>query len=132
MDFFFLVTAAALGPAYGQYAAGKQQQYEYERQADQEEMAAESRELERRQKLNKVLSANVVAQSMSGISGEGTPQSIALESAKQASLSEGITSLSNKLKVAQLRRQGKMAGKSGKLAAASTLLNTAESITRLG
>jgi hypothetical protein len=45
---------------------------------------------------------------MSGITGEGTPASIALESAKQIGSSEGMINLSEKLKRAQLRRQGAM------------------------
>jgi hypothetical protein len=51
-------------------------------------MAAQSRELQRREELNRALASNVVGQAMSGISGEGTPASIALASAERASLSE--------------------------------------------
>jgi hypothetical protein len=59
------------------------------RQAEEEKIAAEGRELQRKQELNRVLAANNVSQSMSGITGEGTPASIALESAKQIGSSEG-------------------------------------------
>ena len=61
---------------------------------------------------------------MSGISGEGTPASIALASAEKASLSEATISLSDKLKQAQLRRQASSAKQAGYLAATSTLLKT--------
>jgi len=57
-----------------------------------------------------------------GISGEGTPASIALGSAQQAGISEGALSLTEKLRQAQLRRQGSAASQIGKLQAASTLL----------
>ena len=59
---------------------------------------------------------------MSGISGEGTPASISLASAKKASLSEATIGLSEKLKQAQLRRQAGYARQAGYLQAGSTLL----------
>lgn len=120
-----IAAAATAVQAYGHYQAGKSQQYELERQAEEEKIAAQSRELQRRQQLNKVLSANIVGQATSGITGDGTPQSIALESAKQASISEGVMNLSDRLQQAQLQRQAKNARRTGKLQAASTLLNTA-------
>ena len=117
-------TAGAVS-ARGQYVACKTQQIEMERQAEEERIAAQSRELQRREELNRALAANVVGQAMSGISGEGTPASIALASAKKAGLSEATISLSDKLKQAQLRRQGKAAKQAGYMAATSTLLKTA-------
>jgi len=68
---------------------------------------------------------------MSGISGEGTPASIALASAKKAGLSEATISLSDKLKQAQLRRQGRSAKQAGYLQATSTLLQTAGQAAQL-
>ena len=121
------VTTATAGAvsARSQYVAGKTQQIEMERQAEEERIAAQSRELQRREELNRALAANVVGQAMSGISGEGTPASLALASAKKAGLSEATISLSEKLKQAQLRRQGKAAKQAGYMAATSTLLKTA-------
>jgi len=121
-----LVTAVSGGvSARSQYVAGKTQQIELERQAEEERISAQSRELQRREQLNKALAANVVGQAMSGISGEGTPASIALASSKKAGLSESTIGLSEKLKRAQLRRQGKAAKQAGYMAATSTLLKTA-------
>ena len=60
--------------------------------------------------------------SMSGMTGEGTPASIALESAKQIGTSEGMIGLSDRLRQAQLRRQGAMARGTANIGAASTLL----------
>ncbi len=119
-----LTATAGAVSARGQYVAGKTQEIELKRQAEEERMAAQSRELQRREELNRALAANVVGQAMSGISGEGTPASIALASAERASLSEATIGLSEKLKQAQLRRQAKSAKQTGYLAATSTLLKT--------
>ena len=122
----WVITAIAIATpivaARGQYVAGKTQEIELNRQAEEERLGAQSRELQRREELNRALAANVVGQSMSGISGEGTPASIALASAKKAGLSEATIGLSEKLKQAQLRRQGRSARQAGYLASTSTLL----------
>lgn len=124
-------TAGAVS-ARGQYVAGKTQEIELNRQAEEERLAAQGRELQRREQLNKALAANVVGQAMSGISGEGTPASLALASAKKAGLSEATISLSDKLKQAALRRQAKSAKKAGYLQATSTLLQTGAQVASLG
>lgn len=131
----FFIAAAVIGTALytadAQRKTGKAQQYELEKQADEEKTAAEGRELSRRQQLNKVLSQSILGQTDSGIGSEGTPQSIALSNAKTASVSEGLEGLSDKLKQAQLRRQGKMARDTSKVAAASTMLNATVSAGQL-
>ena len=104
-----LIAAAAVGTtvsAVGTVQAGKAQESALKAQAEQERIAAEGRELERQQKLNAALAANVVGMGVSGIKAEGTPSSIALESAKNVGLSEGMIGLSDRLAQAQLRRQG--------------------------
>jgi len=127
------VTAASAGvSARSQYIAGRVQEDELKRQAEQEKLAAQSRELQRRQELNRVLAANVVSQGQMGIAGEGTPASIALASAQQAGISEGAISLTDKLKQAQLRRAGSEAGRAGALQAGSTLLQAGADIIQLG
>ena len=125
------VGASTALSAYGAIESGKAQQEALERQAEEEKIAAEGRELERKQQLNRVLAANAVSASMSGITGEGTPASIALESAKQIGASEGMINLSDKLKRAQLRRQGTMAKRSGYIGATSTLLQGATSLASM-
>ena len=124
-------TAGAVS-ARSQYVAGKTQEIELNRQAEEERLAAQGRELQRREQLNKALAANAVGQAMSGISGEGTPASLALSSAKKAGLSEATISLSDKLKQAALRRQGRSAKKAGYLQATSTLLKTGAQVASLG
>ena len=126
----FAILAAASGAttARAQYVAGKTQEIELKRQAEEERISAQSRELQRREELNRALAANVVGQAMSSIAGEGTPASIALASAERASLSEATIGLSEKLKQAQLRRQATSARQVGKMQAASTLLQTGTQI----
>ena len=126
----FAILAAVSGGASARasYVSGRVQEDELKRQAEQEKVAAQSRELQRRQELNRALAANVVAQGQMGIAGEGTPASIALSSAQQAGISEGALSLTEKLRQAQLRRQGSNAAQMGKLQAASTLLQTGTQI----
>jgi hypothetical protein len=122
------IVASTAVSTYGQIEAGKAQQDALEEQARQEKIAAEGRELQRRQELNKVLASNVVGASMSGMTGEGTPASIALESAKQIGTSEGMIGLSEKLQRAQLRRQGAMARSTANIQATSTLLKGASNV----
>ena len=122
---FFVVAAMAASTAlsvYGQVEAGKAQQDELNRQAEEEKIAAEGRELQRKQELNKVLAANNVSQSMSGITGEGTPASIALESTKQIGSSEAMFELQKNLTIAQRKRQGANARSTANIQATSTLL----------
>jgi len=132
MAFPLLLLLAAGAQAVQQRNVAKAQEIELEVAADQEKLSAEGRELVRRQKLNKVLASNVVAQVTSGATGEGTPQSIALASAKQASLSEGLEGLSSRLKQAQLRRRAKTTRRAGDVQAASTLLQGAFQAGELG
>ena len=130
----WVVTAIVVGTGiqvYGQLEAGKDQEAALKTQAEQERVAAESRELERQQKLNKALAANVVGMGMSGIKAEGTPASIALQSAKNVGLSEGMLNLSDRLAQAQLKRQAATTASASKIGAASTLLSGVTDIARL-
>jgi hypothetical protein len=59
----FAILAAASGGAISaraSYVAGRVQEDELKRQAEQEKLAAQSRELQRRQELNRALAANMV------------------------------------------------------------------------
>tara|TARA_E500000318_G_scaffold99094_1_gene100924 strand:- start:370 stop:840 length:471 start_codon:yes stop_codon:yes gene_type:complete len=127
-----LTGAATATSVYGQVQAGKAQEQAMKEQAKQEEFAAQSQELQRRQELNRALEANVVALSTAGISGEGTPASLALESARQAGLSEMTIDLSERLRRASLERQGRVAKQTAYIGAASSLLSGAGNIVALG
>lgn len=116
---------------YGQVEAGKAQQDALNQQAEQEKIAAESRELERQQQLGKVLAANTVGLAAGNVGMEGTPSSIALESAQNIGMSEGMLKLSDRLAQAQLKRQGKNARSAANLQAAGTLLTGASSAAQL-
>ena len=120
-----LIVVGTTAQVYGQLEAGKDQEAALKTQAEEERVAAESRELERQQKLNKALAANAVGMGMSGIKAEGTPASIALQSAKNVSLSEGMLKLSDRLAQAQLRRQAATTASAAKIGAAGTLLSGA-------
>jgi hypothetical protein len=128
---FPIIAALILGSTavqvYSQLEAGKDQEAALKTQAEEERVAAESRELERQQKLNKALAANAVGMGMSGIKTEGTPSSISLQSSKNVGLSEGRINLSDRLAQAQLRRQASTAASAAKIGAASTLLSGAVS-----
>ena len=116
---------------YGQVQAGKAQQDALEEQARQEKIAAEGRELERQQKLSKALAANVVGLAAGNIGMEGTPASIALESAENIGMSEGMMKMSDRLAQAQLKRQGKSARATANLQATSSLLSGAAQTAQL-
>ena len=116
---------------YGQIQAGKAQQDALEEKARQEKIAAEGRELERQQQLSKALAANTVGLAAGNVGMEGTPASIALESAKNIGMSEGMIGMSDRLLQAQLKRQGKNARSTANLSAASTLLSGASSIAQM-
>ncbi len=130
---YFIVAAAVATIAgtavnvYGQVEAGKAQEDALEEQARQEKIAAEGRELQRRQELNKVLASNVVGASMSGETGEGSTASLSLETAKQIGTSEAMIGLTERLARAQTLRKARMARGTANIDAASTLLKgTAE------
>ena len=122
--FAILAATSAAVSAYGQVQAGKAQKTQLREQAKQEELAAESQELARRQELNRALAANVAALSTAGISGEGTPASLALESARQAGLSEMTIDLSERLRRSALERKAGQATQIAGITAASTLLQS--------
>ena len=129
---FALISAATAGVgARAQYVAGKTQEIELKRQAEEEKIAAQSREIERRQQLNRALAANIAAQTQAGITGEGTPASLALAGAREAGLSEATIILSDRLRQSQLRRQAAAAKQTGYLQAGSTLLSGATQIAQL-
>jgi len=127
---FFIVAAIATSTAvsvYGQVEAGKAQQESLERQAEEEKLAAEARELQRRQELNKVLAANAVSMAAGGVSGV-TPESIALQTSKDIGASEQVISVSEKLKRAQIKRQGALDRGTANIQATSTLLKSMPSV----
>jgi hypothetical protein len=119
--------AGTTASVYGQVEAGKAQEEQAEIRARQEKMAAEARELQRRQELNKVLAANAVSMAAGGVSGV-TPESIALQTSKEIGPSEQVISVSEKLKRAQIKRQGALDRGTANIQATSTLLKSMPSV----
>jgi len=118
----YAAAATAAVTAHGQREQGRMAEAMYEREAKEAEVEASGRELQRREQINRRLAQNVVGIAGSGMSGEGTPASIALEDAKKIGVSESMETLSDRLKAAQLRREGRLARETGNLNASSTLL----------
>jgi hypothetical protein len=123
----YLTIAGTAASVYGQVEAGKAQEEQAAIRARQEKMAAEARELQRRQELNKVLAANAVSMAAGGVSGV-TPESIALQTSKEIGASEQVISVSEKLKRAQIKRQGAMDRGTANIQATSTLLKSMPSV----
>lgn len=123
----YLTIAGTAASVYGQVESGKAQEEQAEIRARQEKMAAEARELKRRQELNKVLAANAVSMAAGGVSGV-TPESIALQTSKDISASEQVISVSEKLKRAQIKRQGALDRGTANIQATSTLLKSMPSV----
>jgi len=124
--------AGTVTNVYGSIQAGKAAEDAAKEQARQEKIQAESEELARREELNKQLAAQNAAMAASGVATEGTPASIALESAKSISQSEGMISLSGKLARAQTIRSGQAAKAAAYTKATSTLLSSGEDIYKAG
>ena len=110
---------------YGAIEAGKAQQDELNRQAEEQKLAAEIEETKRRQELNRAMAANNLSMSMDGLSGEGTPSSISLKNAENIGFSEGVNNLSARLEQSQLRRQARNARFTGNMQGVSTLMKGA-------
>ena len=126
------VIAGTVTNVYGSIQAGKAAEDAAKEQARQEKIQAESEELARREELNRQLAAQAAAMAAGGIGMEGTPASIALESAKSISQSEGMISLSSKLARAQTIRSGQAAKAAGYTQATSTLLNAVPDLIAAG
>ena len=124
--------AGTVTNVYGSIQAGKAAEDAAKEQARQEKIQAESEELARREELNRQLAAQNAAMAASGVATEGTPASIALESAKSISQSEGMISLSGKLARAQTIRSGQAAKAAGYTQGISTLLSSGEDLYNAG
>ena len=103
----WVITAIAVSTGaslYGQSMSAKAQQAQIKDQMRQEELAAKSEELARREQLNEALAANTVSMAQSGVDATSFA-SLSLASARKASLAEGQEDLSFKLREAALQRQ---------------------------
>ena len=131
----FIVTASLIAVStavnvYGMQEGAKAEQESMKRRAEEEKIAAQARALERQQELGRVLAANNASMAADGQSGEGTPASIALTSAKNIGSSEQTLALSSRLRQAQMRRQGSLARTNANLSSLSSIAGSAVSIAR--
>ncbi len=124
------MAAGSVVSAYGQYQTGKAQESEMKRQAEEEKLRAQTEELARREELNAIIAANQVAMAVSGISG-ATPESVSLESARKTTTSEAAVALSERLKQAQLVRQGEAAKFAGTVGATSSLIKAGAELRKV-
>lgn len=106
---------------YGASVTAKAQQAQIKDQMKQEELAAKSEELARREQLNEALAANTIDIAQSGVDAASFA-SLNLNSARQAALSEGQESLSFRLRQAALKRKSKNVGAIRDAQIASSLL----------
>lgn len=126
-----VVATSAVVQTYSAIEAGKAQQDELNRQAEEQKLAAEIEETKRRQELNKALAANNLSMSMDGLSGSGTPESIALKNSENIGFSEGVFNLSASLEQSQRRRQARNARFTGNMQGVSTLMKGVTDIAKL-
>ena len=115
------VVASTAASVYTSSVSAKAQQAQIQDQMKQEELAAKSEELARREELNAALAANAIDVSQSGVDA-ATFASLSLNSARQAGLAEGQEELSVRLRQAALQRKSKNVGAIRDAQIASTLL----------
>ena len=115
------VVASTAASVYTSSVSAKAQQAQIQDQMKQEELAAKSEELARREELNAALAANAIDVSQSGVDA-ATFASLSLNSARQAGLAEGQEELSFRLRQAALQRKSKNVGAIRDAQIASSLL----------
>lgn len=115
------VVASTATSVYTSSVSAKAQQAQIQDQMKQEELAAKSEELARREELNAALAANAIDVSQSGVDA-ATFASLSLNSARQAGLAEGQEELSFRLRQAALQRKSKNVGAIRDAQIASSLL----------
>ena len=115
------VVASTAASVYTSSVSAKAQQAQIKDQMKQEELAAKSAELARREELNAALAANAIDVSQSGVDA-ATFASLSLNSARQAGLAEGQMELTTRLRQAALQRKSRNVGAIRDAQIASTLL----------
>jgi len=115
------VVASTAASVYTSSVSAKAQQAQIQDQMKQEELAAKSEELARREELNAALAANAIDVAQSGVDAASFA-SLSLNSARQAGLAEGQEELSQRLRQAALQRKARNVGAIRDAQIASTLL----------
>ena len=123
---FALISMAVAGGASAvqQRKAGKAQQIQLNEQAKQEEIAARDAELERRERANQVLAAQIAGLGGANIGAEGSPTQIAVIEGQTRGIEELGAATTLERRQRSLREQGKSARRLGNLRTATTILQT--------
>lgn len=124
-----IITAiAGAGSAYQQKQSADYQEDVAKYDAEQVTVEARERELVRKEKINKVLAAQIAGLGASGITSEGSPQVLAVNNIRQESL-DGLASDATRAgQQNSLLSQGSAARELGNLQAATTLIGTGSSM----
>jgi hypothetical protein len=118
--------------AYGSYQAGKAQQYEYKRQAEQEKLSAQDREIERRNRLLQALGQRTVGAAAFGATLEGTPAALINRDAREYSLESLSSQASSASQIAGLKAAGSNAKRAGTIQAIGNLIQAGVSLGNIG
>lgn len=128
---FIFAAASSATAAYGSYQAGKAQQYEYQRQADQEKLAARDREIERRNRLLKSLSQRTVAAASGGAALEGTPTALINRDVREYGLESLSADAMSASTQAGLKAAGKNAKRVGTINAVGNIIDFASAASQI-
>jgi hypothetical protein len=131
LPFIFLGATAAAGAASAIQSrnAGKLQQIEYKRQAQEEETSARDREIERRRRLVQALaSQNAEAGALGLDATTGSRRAITLEDVRRARMDDLTDRAMTSRRAVSLASAGRAARRQGNLQAGATLLDTASTI----
>lgn len=124
------VVASTAAGIYGQSVSAKAQQAQIKDQMRQEELAAQSEELARREQLNEALAANMVDVASSGVQAESFA-SLNLNNARKMGLAESQQDLTESLRRAALQRKSKNVSAIRDAGIVSSLLNAGTSYLSL-
>lgn len=128
-----IITALAAGAsAKTQSNTRKEQRIQLEQRAKGEEDSARDRQIERRRRLIRALASQQASAPERGVSiASGSPQAIALDDIRLASLDESTDRAQSRRRILNLRRAGVNATRTGRAEATTTLLQGASQSTQL-
>lgn len=126
----FALAAIALGSgvlaAGAQYRAGKQQEIQYKQEAKQEGDSAKQREIERKRNLLRALASQRATAAAMGAEFSGSLANIAQVDIEEAATDLAVDSVNSARRQRVLRLSGSEASRAGTVAAAGSLLDSAD------
>lgn len=127
-----IVGLTAAGAVYAQRQASGAQEVELEMQKRGEAQAAQDREIQRKRRLNAILGSQAAEAAASGLQMSGSVANISLTDARRASEESMIDSVSSRQRIDALNRQQRTIRRISNVRQASTILNAASSMGRIG